>query len=593
MPRIQIDYDGDNVEAVLTTDAVGRHWDIVIRTIREQSSEIVLESPHELRVPWWVFVAARKALGYQIAVADIETHFSASVRELLQRANDRELLLDNAQEVPELDQPDIDNVIRQNGFTRNLMPFQQRNLRSLCRLPVGATFSVPGAGKTTEALAFFSFFHTERSKLLVVAPKNAFPAWEEQVAICLPNGPRFVRLRFGRAAIERTLRELQPDLMLITYEQLPNTTAVVAKYLSRYQAFIFLDESHRIKGGEGKVRANAVLRIAPVASYKLLLSGTPLPNSTSDLSPQLKFIASEADVLQSDPISAIRPFFVRTRKSELGLPEPRRIIVPIPMREEQRKLYTLLKSEIARTAALANRDDRRALRKIGKSAVRLLQYVSNPSLLIGKIPELDAYLGEVIQEGDSPKLEWACRRARQLGRQDLKVIIWSSFVENVEILAERLGDLGADYIHGGVDAGSEAEEDTREAKIARFHNNDSAKVLVANPAACGEGISLHTVCHHAIYVDRTYNAAQYLQSEDRIHRIGSDAQKYIEILATPDSIDESVHRRLLQKIARMADALNDPDLRVTPIPIDPDSIDLDSDDVRDLLDHLQDVQEAA
>ena len=44
-------------------------------------------------------------------------------------------------------------------------------------------------------------------------------------------------------------------------------------------------------------------------------------------------------------------------------------------------------------------------------------------------------------------------------------------------------------------------------------------VLVANPAAAAESISLHEHCNHALYLDRTYNAGQFLQSQDRIHRL--------------------------------------------------------------------------
>lgn len=233
-----------------------------------------------------------------------------------------------------------------------------------------------------------------------------------------------------------------------------------------------------------------------------------------------------------------------------------------------------------------SRDAKRAFRRIGRSATRLLQYVSNPGLLIGKVPDFDEYLGAAIEEGDSPKLERACLRARQLARLGKKVIIWSSFVENVELIAERLADLGADYIHGGVDASSEAEADSREAKVKRFHDDKAAMVLVANPAACSEGISLHTVCHHAIYVDRNYNAAQFLQSQDRIHRIGSDELKFIEIIVCPDTVDDSVSRRLHLKIDRMGEALDDADLRVSPISLDPDRTELDQDDVLDLIGHL-------
>src|SRR5690606_35686406 len=124
------------------------------------------------------------------------------------------------------------------------------------------------------------------------------------------------------------------------------------------------------------------------------------------------------------------------------------------------------------------------------------------------------------------------RRARNLAREGQKVLIWSSFVRNVEYLAERLSDVGALYIHGGVDAGDEDVDGTREAKIKQFRDNPNAAVLVANPAAASEGVSLHDICHHAIYLDRTFNAAHYLQSEDRIHRFGlpADQDTRVEIV---------------------------------------------------------------
>jgi SNF2 family DNA or RNA helicase len=133
-------------------------------------------------------------------------------------------------------------------------------------------------------------------------------------------------------------------------------------------------------------------------------------------------------------------------------------------------------------------------------------------------------------------------RTRSLAKKGKKIVIWSTFIKTIESLASRLQDLGADYIHGGVDAGSEFDEDTRERKIRDFHLDDEKYVLIANPASCGEGISLHEVCHHAIYIDRNFNAGQYLQSEDRIHRLGlsKNQRTVIEILTSPATIDESV-----------------------------------------------------
>ena len=181
-------------------------------------------------------------------------------------------------------------------------------------------------------------------------------------------------------------------------------------------------------------------------------------------------------------------------------------------------------------------------------------------------------MGELLSSTNGPKIDYACKRAHELAAEGKKVLIWSQFVDNVELITERLRDLGADYIHGGVDAGDEDENDTREWKIKEFHDNPDKMVLVANPAAASEGISLHRVCQYAIYVDRSFNAAQYIQSEDRIHRLGlrPDQQPVVEILECTGTIDQVIRDRLNLKINTMANALNDPSLKVDAIPYDVD-----------------------
>ena len=227
---------------------------------------------------------------------------------------------------------------------------------------------------------------------------------------------------------------------------------------------------------------------------------------------------------------------------------------------------------VARQAeqALALRS-RHAFRSLGRSVLRLLQVVSNPALLGREVGVTDeGLLGDLLAEGRAPKVEYACARARQLAAQGRETLIWSSFVESVELIARRLADLGAVYIHGGVDAGDEDDEETREGKIKGSHDDPAVRVMVANPAAASEGISLHTVCQNAVYVDRTFNAAHYLQSEDRIHRLGlrEGQNPTVEILECRRTIDEVVRQRLGLKVDRMSAVLNDPSLNVDPIPYD-------------------------
>ena len=93
-------------------------------------------------------------------------------------------------------------------------------------------------------------------------------------------------------------------------------------------------------------------------------------------------------------------------------------------------------------------------------------------------------------------------------------------------------------------------------------------VLLANPAAMAEGVSLHTVCHDAVYVDRTFNAGQYLQSLDRIHRLGlpDDAETRIHLITATGTIDDHVRRRVEVKSRRLAHMLADPGLARLALP---------------------------
>lgn len=88
-------------------------------------------------------------------------------------------------------------------------------------------------------------------------------------------------------------------------------------------------------------------------------------------------------------------------------------------------------------------------------------------------------------------------------------------------------------------------------------------MLLSNPATLGEGISLHQHCHDAVYVDRDFAAYRYLQSMDRIHRLGlaPETETRITVLASEGTIDDIVRLRLDQKLDFMGTVLDDPDVK--------------------------------
>ncbi len=576
--------------------------DILRRLILDHTEDADQENAYRLSIPWWNFVALRPQL------MELFTSFglnpasglivSDAARDLLARSRNAANAYNAASTAGETDIAVIEAGLATAGFARQLSDEQMRNVRKIAALPNAATFSVPGAGKTTEALAFFAMRATASEGLLVVAPKNAFAAWDEQAALCFPAAaPVFVRLTGGRERIAKALAA-NPRFSLITYQQLARVYDLIAAHCAQYATFVFLDESHRIKSGVGKQTARAALTLTHLPAGKLVMSGTPMPQSIDDLVPQFTFLYPEVPVDSTSVIDLMRPIYVRTNKAELRLPDVTRNFVQLPLAPVQAELYNLMRSEIAREAATAlNMQSKQSFRSLGRSVARLLQFVSNPALLSASLgfahPDL---LSAVLAEGEGPKLRYILKRARTLARAGHKVLIWTSFVRNVEYIADRLADLGAVYIHGGVEAGDEDDDDTREGKIRLFHDDPNVQVLVANPAAASEGISLHRVCHHALYLDRTFNAAHYLQSEDRIHRFGlaPDEQTFIEIVEGKDTVDQVVRTRLGFKITQMAVALEDSSLSPDPIALDPVDIEdyedyttgLTSDDIKALLTDL-------
>lgn len=600
---LSIDYREKDRRAVLSWHATQESspWiDPLRRLLVDRCSEAEMETSVSASLPWWTFVSLRQDFGQFLRTFELSPGSGLAIgqraEKFLRLSARNAQSYDDATKVPALTEDEIVERLKSVGFLRTLTRHQLRNVRRLASLPAGATFSVPGAGKTTEALAVFFLRAKPGERLLVIAPKNAFAAWDEQIETCMPHiATSFARLRGGVERI-RAILDGDPRFMLVTYQQMPTAREVIAAHVSRLDTHVFLDESHRIKGGQTRKSAQAILSMAHLPVGKLVMSGTPMPQSTDDLIPQLAFLYPEIPAVAENAVELMRPIYVRTNKAELGLPPVTRAVVNLPMAPVQRELYLLMKREVHREAATAlTIRSKQAFRTLGRSVARLLQFVSNPALLSSEIDYAhpDLYRA-VLAEGDGPKLSYVLKRARQLVRSGSKVLIWSSFVQNVEYIASRLSDLGAVYIHGGVDAGDEDDDETREGKIRLFHYDPNINVLVANPAAASEGISLHTVCHHAIYLDRTFNAAHYLQSEDRIHRLGlaADQATYIEIVECEESVDETVRERLVFKVGRMAEALSDSSLNIDPIPIDIvddpeyDQAGIDTDDVKALIESL-------
>lgn len=244
--------------------------------------------------------------------------------------------------------------------------------------------------------------------------------------------------------------------------------------------------------------------------------------------------------------------------------------------------------------------------------MRLLQAASNPAVLKegsnygraseGATPTLLGRIADFDPLAHPPAKFLAAGEIVSNLAPGEKAVVWSNFIRNLDQFSrfarDRLG-VAVFQVDGRVaaraqDIGSVAEvaddDESREVVIARFLGHQGKALLVTNPASCSESISLHRSCRNAIYLDRTYDCAQWLQSIDRIHRLGlpADAEVRVYVLRAlcdgQPTADDLVAASLLLKETRMLQLLQGATLQ--PIQDEPDAAEGTLDDLRRLLAYL-------
>ena len=515
--------------------------------------------------------------------------------------------LDGAQPVTQIDPAELDARLVAMGWdssARDLHPHQRRGVLHALHAQHAANFSVPGAGKTATTLAVLAAHRVAETvdAAIVVGPLSSFRPWEAEAEAALPGVLRVQRLhnmtpaqRAGVYADTST-----GDLILMSYPTAVADETALRALGERLKLMLIVDEAHRVKRFIGGAWAVALVRIAERAQARMILSGTPMPHSARDLWSQFTILFPGGELAGSRMTHVARinsgldglvrhlaPFYVRTPKDQLGL-EPYRVQTHrVDAPDVQSEIYREVADGLRRQVALATTAVNQLLALRRARPIRLLQAASNPALLndddaffhVPPVPADDATfcarLDNYGRLGELPaKMSWVLERLVELHRIGEKAVVWTSFILNIDqfaqLVRERYGD-SVFNVDGRVPAagGEELDEldDSRERRIDRFLAADGFAVLVANPAACAESISLHSHCHRAFYLDRTYDCARWLQSIDRIHRLGLPPGVRVEVhvpqlyVDNGPTIDGLVELSLARKESAMQQFLRGAELR--------------------------------
>ena len=452
-------------------------------------------------------------------------------------------------------------------------PYQLDAIRAVKDRPYAAIFHEQGLGKTKIAidLALLWLESDDVDTVFVVTKKALVENWRNEIGAHSHITPHV--LTGNRAENSASLNS--PVLLYVTnYEVLAANKETIQLFLRTCRVGCILDESQKIKNPKAAL-TQLFHELAPCFERRIIMTGTPAANRPYDIWAQIKFLDNGAALGDSfdefkvstdlptsnskehDPDEAhadahlsrsghasstatdyggrlsgifdrLRSFTIRETKDTAGIQLPEKTIIArhVDLPEWQMVKYAAYRDELAYEYNVDGSLQIDDAESILKRMLRLVQCASNPGLIDGCFDR---------DPGKLPPLLDMCREFTY----DSKLIIWTGFVENVNWLAARLSEFDPVFIHGNLPI------DQRNDAVTRF-TKSSNPVLIATPGAAKEGLTL-TVANHAIFFDRGFGLDDYLQAQDRIHRISQTRKCYIHNLMANDTIDAWVDVLLTAK----------------------------------------------
>jgi SNF2 family DNA or RNA helicase len=328
-----------------------------------------------------------------------------------------------------------------------------------------------GLGKTI--LTLYTFYHEllakgEADHLIIVAPKTLLGTWRDEMAKHLDTfdvltwkgcGPK--ALAAGMASFIKT----PGKVFLVNVEAFQNKNAQLHNFMTKTmeskRCLLAVDESNFCKSPTA-ARTKAIIKLAEMATYRMILTGTEITKSCLDLYTQFKILKSDFwtpytgfypwrcryAVLeteygaggrtyqkvvgfqrQEELMAKIAPHVIRLKKDDvIDLPEKRFQEIWLDMPPVLRKVYDELKKEL-----------------IAEYQGRELTVV-NAAVLFGRFRQLvGGHFPAMKYEGnenlpfdikDNLKLQFLLDELEDIDASE-KVIVWACFREEIKLLQLR------------------------------------------------------------------------------------------------------------------------------------------------------------
>lgn len=428
--------------------------------------------------------------------------------------------------------------------------FQKEAVNAVRDNEYAAIFHEQGLGKTKIAIDLLLYWldHHVVDTVLVVVKKSLVGNWQRELGVHSYMKPRI--LTQDRSSNFFVFNS-PSRLILVHYEAVKTELKRFELFLRTREVGVILDESTKIKNPESALTKTFFI-LSPFFKRRVILTGTPIANRPYDIWSQIYFLdhgaslgRSFAEFKKTSELSneladnatkrsvfettlevlykKINSFTVRKTKTDGLVTLPDKVYQSVECDWEPRQLQMYVEIQ---------KDLRTVITKDGipqidssedelKRLLRLVQVASNPALVdpaYDKQPGKLEYLGDLIEK---------------IVAREERCIVWSSFVENTNWLHRTFRSYGSLRLNGKMSIAD------RNATVDRFLTDSDSRVLIATPQAAREGLTL-TVANHVIFYDRSFALDDYLQAQDRIHRISQQKTCYVYNLIIRDSIDEWV-----------------------------------------------------
>ncbi|NCB06084.1 MAG: DEAD/DEAH box helicase, partial [Clostridia bacterium] len=229
----------------------------------------------------------------------------------------------------------------------------------------------------------------------------------------------------------------------------------------------------------------------------------------------------------------IYPFILRRTKSQVAseLPPRTERVLYVNMEPAQIKLYAqtreYYRAELMGLLEDASLPDTRF--KILEGLLRLRQIAIHPALL------------QPTYRGEAPKFEVLLETLETLQGEQHKALIFSQFVETLNLLRRELDKRGLryEYLTG--------QTRNRQAHVDTFQNDPSVPFFLISLKAGGVGLNL-TAADYVFHLDPWWNPAVEMQASDRAHRIGQDKPVFVYKIIARGSVEEKILELQQKKI---------------------------------------------